>query len=142
MNLVCPVDVGKMPEGTLPDIQSTEYAAGFLHNMSQSKEQPFFLAVGYHKPHIPLKYPKEYLCMYFSNINLNDFCLVLYCLSVCLFVPLVNRCNLQQGHRNQTWQVAWLWQILVTAIDFEVGGTKVKGHYDKQVGCAKLLPLG
>lgn len=62
MNLVCPVNVSDMPEGTLPDIQSTQYAVEFLRNMSQSRHQPFFLAVGYHKPHIPLKYPKEYLC--------------------------------------------------------------------------------
>lgn len=63
MNLVCPVDVKAMPEGTLPDIQSTEYAVEFLKNRSQLANQsdPFFLAVGYHKPHVPLKYPKAFL---------------------------------------------------------------------------------
>lgn len=64
MNLVCPVDVGKMPEKTLPDIQSTQYAIEYLRNMSQHRDQPFFLAVGYHKPHIPLKFPKQYLDIY------------------------------------------------------------------------------
>jgi len=62
MNLVCPVDVTKMPEGTLPDIQTTDYATQFLRNRSKMRQKPFFLAVGYHKPHIPLKYPQEYLC--------------------------------------------------------------------------------
>lgn len=64
MNLVCPVDVAAMPEGTLPDIQSTDYATEFLRNQSRQGNQPFFLAVGYHKPHIPLKFPKEYLDLY------------------------------------------------------------------------------
>ncbi|KAJ8298059.1 hypothetical protein KUTeg_024590 [Tegillarca granosa] len=63
-NVVCPVDVSTQPEGTLPDIQSTQYASDFLKNMSTNQNKPFFLAVGYHKPHIPLKYPKEYQSLY------------------------------------------------------------------------------
>ncbi|XP_067853406.1 iduronate 2-sulfatase [Heptranchias perlo] len=62
-NLVCPVDVEEMPEHTLPDIQSTEEAIWLLKSM-KSVESPFFLAVGYHKPHIPLKYPQEFLKLY------------------------------------------------------------------------------
>ena len=30
-------------------------------------ETPFFLAVGYHKPHIPLKFPKSFLELYPLN---------------------------------------------------------------------------
>jgi len=48
-----------MPEGTLPDIQSTDYAIRLLQDTD--RDRPLFLAVGYHKPHIPLKYPEEYL---------------------------------------------------------------------------------
>ncbi|XP_078067902.1 iduronate 2-sulfatase [Mustelus asterias] len=62
-NLVCPVDVEEMPERTLPDIQSTKEAIRLLKNV-KGLESPFFLAVGYHKPHIPLKYPKEFLKLY------------------------------------------------------------------------------
>ncbi|XP_060602272.1 iduronate 2-sulfatase-like [Ruditapes philippinarum] len=67
MNLVCPVDVDKMPEHSLPDLQSTEYATEYLRNASRKQDQPFFLAVGFHKPHIPLKYPKQYLKLYPLN---------------------------------------------------------------------------
>ncbi|CAC5423260.1 IDS [Mytilus coruscus] len=64
MNIVCPVDVTAMPEKTLPDLQSTQHALQIMQNVSRFPVQPFFLAVGYHKPHIPLKYPKEYLNLY------------------------------------------------------------------------------
>ena len=64
---MCPVDVVRQPEGTLPDIQSTQYAINFLKNHSahhNTRNKPFFLAAGYHKPHIPLKYPQKFLDMY------------------------------------------------------------------------------
>ena len=50
----------------MPDIQSTQYALNFLknHTDSNNNNQPFFLAIGYHKPHIPLKFPKQFLDMY------------------------------------------------------------------------------
>ncbi|BFZ15075.1 hypothetical protein BsWGS_18114 [Bradybaena similaris] len=75
MNIVCPVDVNKMPEKSLPDLQSSDFAVEFLKNMSQEKtNQPFFLAVGFHKPHIPLKYPKEYRDLYpISEIKLAKY---------------------------------------------------------------------
>ncbi|XP_053846445.1 iduronate 2-sulfatase isoform X3 [Vidua macroura] len=69
-NLVCPVNVTEMPEGTLPDIQSTEEAIHLL-NVMKTTRQKFFLAVGYHKPHIPLRYPQEFLKLYpLENITL------------------------------------------------------------------------
>lgn len=61
-NLICPVIIDEQPEGTLPDIQSIDVAINFLNRRNNSIEpQPYFLAVGLHKPHIPLKYPQEYL---------------------------------------------------------------------------------
>ncbi|XP_066415617.1 iduronate 2-sulfatase [Molothrus aeneus] len=69
-NLVCPVNVTEMPGGTLPDIQSTEEAIHLL-NVMKTTRQKFFLAVGYHKPHIPLRYPQEFLKLYpLENITL------------------------------------------------------------------------
>ncbi|XP_006869795.1 PREDICTED: iduronate 2-sulfatase-like [Chrysochloris asiatica] len=69
-NLLCPVDVADVPEGTLPDKQSTEQAIQLLEKMKTSA-RPFFLAVGYHKPHIPFRYPKEFQKLYpLENISL------------------------------------------------------------------------
>ena len=58
-NLLCPVEVENQPEGTLPDIQSADEAIKFIANYSNKK--PLFLAVGFHKPHVPFKFPKKYL---------------------------------------------------------------------------------
>ncbi|XP_028923760.1 iduronate 2-sulfatase isoform X4 [Ornithorhynchus anatinus] len=69
-NLICPVDVADVPEGTLPDKQSTEEAVRLLERM-RNQNSPFFLAVGYHKPHIPFRYPKEFQKLYpLENITL------------------------------------------------------------------------
>ncbi|CAG2057986.1 unnamed protein product, partial [Timema podura] len=59
-NIVCPVDVHFQPGKTLPDLQSLHAAMKFLKER-QGSHQPFLLAVGFHKPHVPLKYPRKYL---------------------------------------------------------------------------------
>lgn len=66
-NLVCPVKVQDQPQGTLPDIESLLEAQKFLDSW-KGNGSPFFLAVGFHKPHIPLKFPKNYagILLYFS----------------------------------------------------------------------------
>ncbi|XP_077744335.1 iduronate 2-sulfatase isoform X2 [Canis aureus] len=69
-NLLCPVDIADVPEGTLPDKQSTEQAIRLLEK-TKTSTRPFFLAVGYHKPHIPFRYPKEFQKLYpLENITL------------------------------------------------------------------------
>lgn len=62
-NLLCAVDVLEQPMKTLPDIESTDEATSFLQSRA-SREQPFFLAVGFHKPHIPFRIPQEFLSLY------------------------------------------------------------------------------
>ncbi|XP_011298060.1 iduronate 2-sulfatase [Fopius arisanus] len=78
-NLVCPVDIPSMPLGTLPDIENSEAAKKFLNdykiNLKKNNgDKPFFLAVGFEKPHIPLKHPREYLRLHpLEKFKLTDY---------------------------------------------------------------------
>ena len=61
------MDVNTQPEGTLPDIQSREEAVRYLRAKRLrvgGTISPYFLAVGLHKPHVPFKFPKEFLDIY------------------------------------------------------------------------------
>ncbi|XP_025154174.1 iduronate 2-sulfatase isoform X2 [Harpegnathos saltator] len=59
-NLVCPVHVSTMPNRTLPDIETLREARRFIHEHRKDCN-PFFLAVGFQKPHIPLKFPDRFI---------------------------------------------------------------------------------
>jgi iduronate 2-sulfatase len=62
-NLVCPVVPADQPGGDLPDTQTATEAVRLLkHELPAA--QPFLLAVGFHKPHVPLKFPREILGRY------------------------------------------------------------------------------
>ncbi|MPC14235.1 Iduronate 2-sulfatase [Portunus trituberculatus] len=64
-SIYCPVQVEEQPGGSLPDIETTRYSVSWLKKWGrEAAAQPFFLAVGYHKPHIPLKFPKQFLDLY------------------------------------------------------------------------------
>lgn len=56
-NLLCAVNVTEQPGGTLPDMESTDEAVRLLKSRVNS-DGPFFLAVGFHKPHIPFRIPQ------------------------------------------------------------------------------------
>uniref|UniRef100_UPI003AAD873F iduronate 2-sulfatase n=1 Tax=Centroberyx gerrardi TaxID=166262 RepID=UPI003AAD873F len=62
-NLLCAVNVTEQPGRTLPDLESTEEAVRLLKSRTND-DTPFFLAVGFHKPHIPFRIPQEYLSLY------------------------------------------------------------------------------
>ncbi|XP_068423168.1 iduronate 2-sulfatase isoform X2 [Clinocottus analis] len=62
-NLLCAVDVAEQPGRTLPDLESSEEAVRVLKSRAHDGA-PFFLAVGFHKPHIPFRIPQEYLSLY------------------------------------------------------------------------------
>ncbi|XP_008300793.1 iduronate 2-sulfatase [Stegastes partitus] len=63
VNLLCAVNVTEQPGGTLPDLESADEAVRLLKSRAGS-QQPFFLGVGFHKPHIPFRIPQEYLSLY------------------------------------------------------------------------------
>ena len=52
-----------MPDDGYPDGKLAELAVETLENLKQ-KEQPFFLAVGFFKPHLPFNAPKKYWDLY------------------------------------------------------------------------------
>uniref|UniRef100_A0A1A9WG07 Sulfatase N-terminal domain-containing protein n=1 Tax=Glossina brevipalpis TaxID=37001 RepID=A0A1A9WG07_9MUSC len=60
-NLICPVHVRTQPFQTLPDIQSTAEAIRFIKSYRSSAANPFFLALGFHKPHINFRFPIHYM---------------------------------------------------------------------------------
>lgn len=62
-NLLCAVNVTEQPGGTLPDLETTDEAVRLLKSRARNGD-PFFLAVGFHKPHIPFRIPQEYLSLY------------------------------------------------------------------------------
>ncbi|KAG7465024.1 hypothetical protein MATL_G00171830 [Megalops atlanticus] len=63
VNLLCPVNVTEMPLKTLPDMENTAEAVRLLRSVKDTGS-PFFLAVGYYKPHIPFRIPQEFLKLY------------------------------------------------------------------------------
>lgn len=68
---VCPVRVSAMPNKTLPDIETLREARKFIHE-HRGDNDPFFLAVGFQKPHIPLKYPERYLSTFYIDNKIRD----------------------------------------------------------------------
>lgn len=70
-NVICPVTLESQPEKTLPDIQSVQEAKRIL----SVTDEPFFMAIGFHKPHIPFRFPSQYLKYHnlnkFTNINFD-----------------------------------------------------------------------
>ncbi|WP_373513829.1 sulfatase [Persicitalea sp.] len=58
-----PYEMADVPDSAYPDGRTALKACDYLQGFSQS-EQPFFLAVGFHKPHLPFNAPKKYWDLY------------------------------------------------------------------------------
>lgn len=63
---VKPYEMGNVDDSGYPDGLTAELALDKLDELAQ-KEQPFFLAVGFFKPHLPFNAPKKYWDMYNEN---------------------------------------------------------------------------
>eukprot|EP01121_Diplochlamys_sp_Union-15-3_P012622 TRINITY_DN3807_c0_g1_i1.p1 TRINITY_DN3807_c0_g1~~TRINITY_DN3807_c0_g1_i1.p1 ORF type:complete len:213 (+),score=34.19 TRINITY_DN3807_c0_g1_i1:112-750(+) len=62
-----------LPDAEMPDGQLATHAVSVLRNVSVS-EKPFFVAVGFHKPHLPFISPLKYYDLYPpSSIDLAPF---------------------------------------------------------------------
>ncbi|XP_017058050.1 iduronate 2-sulfatase [Drosophila ficusphila] len=68
-NLICPVDLQTQPYKTLPDIESVAEALRFVESRKNNNREPFFLAMGFHKPHINFRFPRQFL----SRFRLSQF---------------------------------------------------------------------
>ncbi len=63
----------QLPDGQIAD-KAINYLAALKENKSKGDDRPFFLAVGFHKPHLPFIAPSRYFDMYppTSEIRLAD----------------------------------------------------------------------
>jgi len=67
-----PVDEVEAEKHLLPDTQSANAATEQLKKFSESKS-PFFLAVGFHKPHLPFQFPHKFIDLYpVESVKLPD----------------------------------------------------------------------
>lgn len=53
-----------MEQNPLPDQEIAEHAVKTLHELAGDPQQPWFLAVGFHKPHWPYIFPARFLDLY------------------------------------------------------------------------------
>ena len=107
MNLLCPIyNISAAPGGSLPDIQSAEYTIDLLRQIRKNSaagnsasdstdptpREPFFVGLGFHKPHIPFKvrpvWPFFYQHTKSKRVVLADgYLAMLFQLAFCGFLP-------------------------------------------------------
>lgn len=56
-----PLDRADMPDGKMPDENYTDWA---IERLERDYDKPFFLGLGFVRPHVPYTAPKEYFDMY------------------------------------------------------------------------------
>lgn len=134
-NLICPVNIKTQPEHTLPDMQSVAEAKRLLCRGRHSQRPPFFLAVGFHKPHIPFRFPRRYLRYHhIDKFRKNDFSHVPFNLPTVAFNPYndirrrddVQRLNISfpfgpiRPH-HFAWRIRQAYYAAVTYVDSLIG---------------------
>jgi iduronate 2-sulfatase len=74
VNGVLPPNLSKNPKCDMRDVPDEAYFDGRIANLAvkalgelEQKKKPFFLAVGFWKPHLPFNVPKRYWDMYDRN---------------------------------------------------------------------------
>ena len=65
-----PAPVEELPDGKTHDEFITDWA---IDKLQESRDQPFYLAIGYHRPHVPYTAPAKYFDLYpIEKIELPD----------------------------------------------------------------------
>lgn len=68
-----PYEAGDADDEDYRDGETASRAIEYLQRFSSAPTQPFFLAVGFHKPHLPFVSPKKYWDLYdFDQIDVPD----------------------------------------------------------------------
>lgn len=129
-NLICPVRVRRQPEQTLPDIQSVSEAKRLI----AIAEQPYFIAVGLHKPHIPYRCPARYQRYHaIDKFRAMDFEYIRYGVPSVAFNPYndlrrrddVHRLNVSfpfgPMEKRFAWHIRQAYYACVTYIDDLIG---------------------
>jgi len=63
-----PAPIEELPEGKMHDEFITDWG---IEKLREHRDQPFYLAIGYHRPHVPFTAPAKYFDMYpLENIKL------------------------------------------------------------------------
>jgi len=66
-------EAGDADDEEYRDGETASRAIGYLKDFSADSEQPFFLAVGFHKPHLPFLSPQKYWDLYdIEDIDIPD----------------------------------------------------------------------
>ena len=123
-NVFCPVTVSAQPGGSLPDIQTTQTAVSMLQTLQHTNaSQPFLMAVGLHKPHIPHKFPRQFLQYHpLSNISLPDNHYIPPKLPSVAWNPYT---SLRRRHDVAQSRPGWPWGPL----DTDLGRRIIQGYY-------------
>ncbi len=56
-----PAPLEELPDGKMHDEFITDWA---IEKLKESRDQPFYLAIGYHRPHVPYTAPAKYFDLY------------------------------------------------------------------------------
>ena len=68
-----PYESADAPDENYPDGQNALKAIEYLEQFAQDRDQPFFLAVGFLKPHLPFVAPQKYWDLYdFESIQIPE----------------------------------------------------------------------
>ncbi len=120
------LDAGDMPDGLMPDEHLAHWA---VEQLSHEFDQPFFLAVGFRRPHVPYTAPRRYFDLYdvntihvpeIPNDDLQD--IPVYGKAMALgTLPGGDHKVVMQIGEQYARELAWAYLACVSFVDDQVG---------------------